>query len=237
MSLRFSTGLRNRLLGNSGSWTAPVNITGITIVGAPGSAAGAGTLAFTKSTNTFTWAPYGGSAGAGVAITEDGTYVLRGSAGALVVTADFSEFPSGNATDTITVTADSGDGLAGVFFKSFIDVYSGSPPASADGAPVGTKLATFSVDAGATGLTFGTPADGAVSKASAENWKATGIAAGTAGWFRLRTASDDNQAGTTYPRIDGLVARSGADMNMSNTSITVSSPHTIDTFTINVAAN
>lgn len=236
MSLRFSTGLRNQLLGNSGSWTAPVNTTGITIVGAPGTAAGAGTLAFTKSTNTFVWTPYGGTAGAGVAITEDGTYLLHGSAGAIVVTADFSAFPAGNTTDTITITADSGDGLAGVFFKSFIDIYSGSPPSSADGAPVGTYLGTFSVDATGGGLSFGTPASAAVAKSS-ENWKMTGYAAGTAGWFRLRTAADDNGSSTSYARIDGLVARSGADLNMSNTSITAGSPHTIDTFTISIAAN
>ena len=138
----------------------------------------------------------------------------------------------GNSADT------TGDGLSGVLDGCYIDIYSGAPPANADAAPIGTKLGTVSIDgAGTTGLTFNAPTGGSVSKATAENWKAVGIAAGTAGWFRVRTTADDNQSGTTYPRIDGTVAKTGADLNMSNTSVTVGSPHTIDTFSISAAAN
>lgn len=134
--------------------------------------------------------------------------------------------------------AATGDGLSGVLNQCFIDIYSGAPPANADAAPIGTKLGTVSIDgAGVTGLTFNAPANGAVAKKTSENWKAIGVAAGTAGWFRARTAADDNQAGATYPRIDGTVAKTGADLNMSNISVTVGSPHTIDTFTISIAAN
>ena len=131
-----------------------------------------------------------------------------------------------------------GNGLSGILAGCYIDIYSGAPPANADAAPIGTKLGTVSLNgAGVAGLNFDAPANGAVAKAAAENWKAIGIAAGTAGWFRVRTTADDNAAGATHPRIDGTVAKTGADLNMSNTSVTVGSPHTIDTFNISIAAN
>lgn len=131
-----------------------------------------------------------------------------------------------------------GDGLGGTLEGCYIDIYSGAPPANADAAPIGTKLATVSINGeGDTGLTFAAPSAGTVAKTAAENWKGIGVAVGVAGWFRVRTTADDNQSGTTYPRIDGTVAKTGADLNMSNTSVTVGSPHTIDTFTLTMPAS
>lgn len=232
MALRFSTALRNQRLGDSAQhFTAPTNITGVTINYSLANAAGAGTLAFTASGTTLTWAPFGGSAGTAINIGTNGKYVIPGSAGLLVITVVAASLPGTDKTDTITITTAGGEGLAGAFYKSFIDLYSGAPPANADAAPTGTKLATVSLNGdGVTGLTFGTPTGGTVDKTSTEHWQATGLSAGTIGWFRLRTASDDLQAGTTYPRIDGLVAKTGADLNMSNTTTTIGSPHSIDRF-------
>lgn len=239
MALRFSTGLRNALLGGaSQGFTAPSNVTGVTITHSLGNAAGAGTLAFDFSDTTLQWTPAGGSAGTAVDVSASGKYAIAGSAGLLVVTVVASSLPGSDKTDSITITAADGNGLGGTLDGCYIDIYSGAPPATADSAPIGTKLGTVSIDGvGSTGLTFAAPSAGSVSKTVAENWKAVGIAIGTAGWFRVRSTSDDNQAGTTYPRIDGTVAKTGADLNMSNTSVTVGSPHTIDTFVISIAAN
>lgn len=124
------------------------------------------------------------------------------------------------------------------FDGGFIDVYTGAPPASASQAPTGTKLGTFTLDGdGVTGLTFDAPSGRTLSKPTAAVWRATGIAAGTAGWFRLRQPSDTGVESTTEKRIDGLVARTGADLNMTNTVFAVGSPHTIDTCRIGANAN
>jgi len=89
----------------SKSATGISNITGVTVDDAPGSANGAGTLAYTASTHSFVWTPYGGTAGASTSIAADGRLAVPGSAGYLFLTVDYSELPVGNQSDTITVSA------------------------------------------------------------------------------------------------------------------------------------
>lgn len=133
-----------------------------------------------------------------------------------------------------------------IFQDGIIYIYSGSQPASADNAVSGTLLAKVTQNAGAftfgvatNGLEFeATAADGQLEKAPAEVWQWLGEAAGTAGWFRLMgNALDDLGASTTLPRMDGTIGTFGADLNLSNVSIAISQTGTIDTFTINIAAN
>ena len=118
-----------------------------------------------------------------------------------------------------------GGGLAAVFANGIIEVYSGSQPASADAAP----------GSATNGLTWAAAAAGAVTK-STDNWQFTGVAAGTAGWFRLKgNAVDAGALSTTLPRLDGSIANSGGDMNLSNTSIAVGSPNTVDVFSVTMS--
>lgn len=128
-------------------------------------------------------------------------------------------------------------GFAEVFEKGIIEIRTGAQPATADAAATGTLLGTVTLASGAftpgeptNGLTFAAPANGAVSKTG--TWSFNGVAIGTAGWFRLKGNAPDNDAlSTTLPRLDGSIAVSGADMNLSNISITVGAPTTIDSFT------
>lgn len=128
-------------------------------------------------------------------------------------------------------------GFAATFANGVIDIYSGTQPVTADSAATGTLLGTVTLASGAftpgtatNGLTFAAAANGAVSKSG--TWSFNGVAAGTAGWFRLRgNAADDGLASTVLPRLDGSIAVSGADMNLSNISIAINAPTTIDSFT------
>lgn len=120
-----------------------------------------------------------------------------------------------------------------------IEIYSGVQPTSADAAPSGTKLLEITVDAdGTTGLSFGTAASGTIAKA-VENWKGVGIATGVAGWARLSLKTDTNVTETpgseTWPRLDMSVAKTGADLNISNTSVVTGAPTTIDVFQLAMA--
>lgn len=127
-------------------------------------------------------------------------------------------------------------GFAGTLATGVIDIYSGSQPLTADAAVTGTLLGTVTLNSGAftpgsptNGLTFAAAASGAVSKSGV--WSFVGVAAGTAGWFRFRgNAADAGALSTVLPRLDGSIATSGADLNLSNISIAVSTPVTIDTF-------
>ena len=128
-------------------------------------------------------------------------------------------------------------GFGATFANGVIDVYSGSQPNSADAAVTGTLLGTVTLNSGAftpgaatNGLTFAAAAAGTVAKSGV--WSFNGVAAGTAGWFRFRgNAADAGALSTALPRLDGSIATSGADLNLSNISIAVGAPNTVDTFT------
>ena len=128
-------------------------------------------------------------------------------------------------------------GFAATFANGIIEIRTGSQPATADAAATGTLLGTVTLNSGAftpgtatNGLTFAAAATGAVSKSGV--WSFNGVAAGTAGWFRLKAnALDNDTLSTTLPRLDGSIATSGADMNLSNITIAIAAPTTVDSFT------
>lgn len=127
-------------------------------------------------------------------------------------------------------------GFATTFANGIIEVRTGTQPSSADAAVTGTLLGVVTLNSGAftagqpnNGLTFAAPANGAVSKSGV--WSFMGLANGTAGWFRLKANALDNDAlSTTLPRLDGSIAVSGADLNLSNIAIAIGAPSTIDSF-------
>ena len=133
-------------------------------------------------------------------------------------------------------------GFAATFANGIIEIRTGTQPATADAAATGTLLGTITLNSGAfvagsptNGLTFAAAAGGAVSKSGV--WSFNGVAAGTAGWFRLKANALDNDAlSTTLPRLDGSIATSGANLNLSNIAIAIGAPNTIDSFTFTIPA-
>lgn len=128
-------------------------------------------------------------------------------------------------------------GFAATFANGVMEIYSGTQPATADAAVTGTLLGTVTLNSGAftpgsptNGLTFAAASGGSVSKSGV--WSFNGISVGVAGYFRLKgNAVDAGALSTVLPRLDGSVAVSGADLNLSNISIAIGAPNTIDTFT------
>ncbi len=89
------------------------------------------------------------------------------------------------------------------------------------------------------GLTFGDSANGTMVKNPSETWSGVAVANGTAGWFRFLGAVADAGAADsteTFIRLDGAIATSGADMNLTNTTIAASAVQTLDSFVVNVLA-
>ena len=86
-------------------------------------------------------------------------------------------------------------------------------------------------------------AAGVVTKNTAQTWSGTAVGAGTqtAGWFRYKGAvvdagALDNASPPVFIRMDGAIATSGAQMNMSSTSITNGALQTLSTFSFTVPA-
>ncbi len=134
-------------------------------------------------------------------------------------------------------------GFAGALSTGIIEIYSGAQPATADSAVTGTLLGVVTLAGGAftpgsatNGLTFAAAAAGAVTK-STDLWQFTGLANGTAGYFRFKgNATDAGGVSATLPRMDGSIATSGGDMNLGNIAITTGSPNTADAFSFTVPA-
>lgn len=252
MTTRLSTALRNNIVGSTGlaaSFTGGVIDIYTGTQPATADSAATGTLLGRVSIASTTY----------VAETPaSATITLAGSAGSIntLNIGTFNIIPLG-AVNFITDLATTAQALTDAINRNGIyrATYPGTgavvtvvaPPGTGDAhnglalaATVTTMTATSSgnisggVDATA-GLQWGVPSAGSVSKSG--TWSFSGLAVGTAGWFRMKaSAFDDNLASTTLVRMDGSIAVSGADMNLSNLSITVSAPTTIDTLTVTIPA-
>ena len=119
-------------------------------------------------------------------------------------------------------------------------VYAGTQPSNPDAAETGTLLAEITLDGGeftpgaggssTNGLHFDAAVAGVLSKSAAEIWKGTGLAVGSAGWFRFYDSNENVGASTAAVRFDGSIGTTGADLVMSSTTVGVGTPVAVPTF-------
>lgn len=113
---------------------------------------------------------------------------------------------------------------------SVIRVYAGTPPTSPNDA-IGSATLLVEISNGGTPVTFSsTIADATLVKSTSEAWSGATVAAGTATFYRLVTAGDAGAASTTAYRIQGSVAKAGADMNLTNPVLASGANQTLDSF-------
>lgn len=124
--------------------------------------------------------------------------------------------------------------LRGALDGGRINIYAGTPPASADDAiGAATLLCAITLNGTGTGINFDTAAvAGVLSKAPAEVWSGTNAASGSATFYRHVADGDDGAASTSAPRLQGLVGVAGSDMNLSSTSLTSGAPQSIDYYAV-----
>ena len=102
----------------------------------------------------------------------------------------------------------------------------------------GTAVNIGSGVAGVTalnGLKWSTSTGGVLSKLATQTWSGVAAASGTAGWCRFEAAVSDAGAldsAAVVLRMDGAVSTSGAELNLSTTTVVVGATQTIDTFTV-----
>ncbi len=235
MTLRLSTGLRNQMLGLTNPKVRMMAANTIAFVDG-----GAGEDTITDSGSGFvTLGLRNGDTlyveGTSNNDTTDGYDLTGVAAGVLNVATGLL---TAEAAGTVfAIAAGQGGSLADIMQNGYIMIYSGSQPANGDTAHGSTELVKITVSSGAwvagqeaNGLEFQVSASGEIEKNS-DTWSGVGLYAATAGWFRFyANAADAGGASTTLPRFDGTVGTSGADLNMSSTSITVASTYTIDSF-------
>ncbi|MHC4310871.1 MAG: hypothetical protein ACYSW3_00185 [Planctomycetota bacterium] len=240
MALKLSTGLRDDMLGLVATVRGAIIGVGLAFVDGGGS-----DDTITDSGNGFVTAGFAPGdvlfvLGANTAANDvacSGAVLTAVVAGTITFATGTVDTAEAGIAGTVVAIARGGS-LKDIFHDGVLRVYSGTQPSDPDTAVSGTLLlevsesgGTFAHAAFANGLEFGDAASGIIAKAAAETWQGAGIAAGTAGYFRLcANPTDAGGASTTLPRIDGSVGTSGADLNMSSTTITVGATYTIDSF-------
>jgi len=138
--------------------------------------------------------------------------------------------------NALNITADNTAGVVNLYAPFWLG-------ALADGLTVASTETTLVVtdanfSTGTTalnGLNFKFPAVAGVLSKETTIWQGTAAATGTAGYFRfVAGGSTVSGVGGTDVRFDGSVGTSGADLNLSSTSIASASEQTISGFDINV---
>ena len=104
-----------------------------------------------------------------------------------------------------------------------LSIYTGSQPATADGAATGTKLVDITING------FNTPVTGSATLNTSTPNTGTAVATGTAGWGRI--------VGSAGERIDGTVGTSGTDFTINSTSITNGATVTLTAMTVTQPAS
>jgi len=133
-------------------------------------------------------------------------------------------FTATSSGDTVTIKAPMG---AGANVNAWTVVSSATTITTVDSNLSG------GVDS-VNGLDLSVAANGSITKDSGQTWSGVNANTGTAGWFRFYSALvDDGSADSAAEdyRIDGSIGTSGADMNLSSTSLVATATTTISTFT------
>lgn len=251
MTLKLSTGLRNAMTGSLGfagafnrgylkifTGAQPANAdaaeTG-TLLGTATASSGALTKE-TRATGSITLT--GGSSGSVNTVTVGGLNIIPDGAVAYNT--------SLNQTASDLCDAINRNGIMQATVSGAAVTLYGRPGTGVTTAAVSATLTTITASyvnmgSGVTGIAavnalfWLPPAAGVIAKSSAQVWSFNGAATGTAGWFRLY-ASDTADSGALisgapyYPRLDGSIGTSGADLNLASTSIVSGAPNTIDQF-------
>ena len=235
MTLRLSTGLRNAILDTKSEVT---NIaTAATRAFEDGTGTDSRDRIVDASEDLSVYAKRGNITVLG-STSNDGTYEIIESA------AGYIEVAAGSLTtealgDDVTLADASGGSYVDLFRNCVIDIYSGTQPSDADSAETGTKLVSvtlssgaFVADAAGNGLNFGAVAAGVLAKETGETWSGVGLDDGTAGWFRIYDNAYVTGASSSEIRMDGAVATSGSQFNMSSTSVVTGATTTVDSMAL-----
>lgn len=257
MTIRFSTGTRNGLAGSLGlqgmfnkfymniySGAQPASAdaaaTG-TLLGTISLASGALTKE-TRATGTITIT--GASGGSINDITVGGLNIIPD--GAITVSGDTTSTLATKLCDAINR-----NGIMEASVNGAVVTIKGRPGTGVTTAAVTGSLTTATATyanmgavsgvAPVNGLTLDVPSLGVISKPASAIWSMSGVAIGTAGWFRMY-GSDTADTGALlsaapwYPRIDGTCGVGSGDAQLSSLSVTVGSPHTVDVFSFTFPA-
>jgi len=126
-----------------------------------------------------------------------------------------------------------GDDFKALMEGGFLDIFTGTQPASADYVETGTKLCRISSTSGTAasdGLKFGTAgATAGVLPIGTPVWSGLVLADGVAGWFRFYGTAGTSGSSATEKRFDGLCGVGAGELRLSHTDLVKDTTLTIKT--------
>lgn len=255
MTIRESTGLRNHLL-SGGSFRSAFDggkleiYSGVQPASANDAPTGtklvtitAGSGAHTAEVQPTGTAVLAGSAGTVTGMTVDGEEIMGSTATFVDTLANLAiavrniinrnpknlRFKASASGATVTITARPG---IGANLNSIgVLVTTGAGGITSTDTDIGNVVAGVNQ---ANGLLFDDASAGSVIKLASQTWSGVIAADGTAGWFRLKgpiADADNADASEVVLRLDGSVAVSGGDMNVTSTTYATGATETITQFT------
>ncbi|WP_289020405.1 hypothetical protein [Desulfobacter postgatei] len=240
MALRLSTGLRNALLDKKAE---SVNLIVATTVSFESGTGTDGRDRILDSGNGLGGYIRRDTVTVSGSTSNDGNYeILAVAAGYLEIAP--TSLTNESSGDTIILAGARGGSFVDLFRNCVLDIYTGGQPVSADAAETGSKLISITLSSGSftggsavNGLNFGEVASGVLHKEAGEVWSGVGLVSGTAGWFRFYANDYVLGASETAIRMDGGIATSGSQLNLSNTAITVGGTTTVDSVSLTLPAS
>ena len=240
MALRLSTGLRNALLDKKAEAANLIVSTTISFESGTGTSGRDRILDSGNSLGDYIRRDTVTVSGS---TSNDGNYEILAVANGYLEIAP-SSLTNESAGDTVVLAGARGGAFVDLFRNCIVDVFTGSQPVSADAAETGSKLLSITLSSGpftagspVNGINFGEVASGVLHKEAGEVWSGLGLVAGPAGWFRFYANDYVLGASLTAIRMDGGVATSGSQFNLSNTSIAVGGTTTVDSVSLTLPAS
>lgn len=259
MAQRKSTGLVNFMADSGSARTALANArmfvyTGTQPASADDAVTGTLLVTLTKGSGAFTaevlpqWKfTLAGSAGSVDSVKIGGVECLSEAVSYTTDLATTAASVAANITAAFT-TPDYRATSSGASITITGPVGSGASLNSLSVVVTNTTLTTTYNDTGATGAVFTTgvtcvngcnfqfPAVSGVLTKETTDWSGVAVATGTAGWFRIEADPSDNKgSSTTFRRLDGAISTSGAELNLTTTTITSGSTFAVNSGSFTVS--
>ena len=175
---------------------------------------------------------------------NDGAYtVLSVAAGTITVANDSIDTSEAGGASTKLLVA-RGGALRDIFRGGTMHIYNQNMPADADTTEGATCLVKLT-NGGSTftgsgdyenGLFFGEVSSFVIGILSGQTWTGTGLADGTAAWFRMYDNAYTTGASTTAVRMDGDINLAGAALEVNNTTVTTGQPYSLQSANLTIPA-
>jgi len=246
MTLRLTTGLRNEILGKAPSFPDLSKII-VDAVGntdfVPSTSSASGNPEIQNTVDDLSIYAAGDMITIGGPNSNNGIFVVQN-----VQSTDIIEVQEEVVAETgqaAFLGIVDGGSLREILKNGILVIFEGTQPSSAEKDESAYKIlckitlasGTFSAGSGLNGINFEPVSGGTLSKKSGETWSGVNVATGVAGWFRFYDNDYVTGPSQTAKRFDGAIAVSGAQLNLTNTSLFSGVETTLGTFNATMPAS